>query len=93
MIERKKGTVVQRSMRSLALLTASGTAIWNTVLVFLGKFAGDAWRIIVNYVHVYALIALLILALLAAVVGVIFIKKRFLSPRGTAGEDDTGPTV
>ncbi|MDD3231466.1 MAG: DedA family protein [Oscillospiraceae bacterium] len=75
-------------MGSFLLLTAVGTAIWNTVLVLLGKFAGDAWGNIVNYVNVYSLIAVGVLAVIAIVVGVIFIKKRFLNPRGTAGKDE-----
>ena len=75
-------------MGSFLLLTAAGTAIWNTVLVFLGKFAGDAWGNIANYVNVYSIIAVGVLAVIAIVVGVIFIKKRFLSPRGTAGKDE-----
>jgi len=75
-------------MGSFLLLTAAGTAIWNTVLVFLGKFAGDAWGNIANYVNVYSIIAVGVLAVIAIVVGVIFIKTRFLSPRGTAGKDE-----
>ncbi len=75
-------------MGSFLLLTAAGTAIWNTVLVFLGKFAGDAWRNIANYVNVYSIIAVGVLAVIAIVVGVTFIKKRFLSPRGTAEKDE-----
>jgi len=71
-------------MGSFLLLTAAGTAIWNTVLVFLGKFAGDAWVNIANYVNVYSIIAVGVFGVITIVVGMIFIKKRFLSPRGTA---------
>jgi len=68
-------------------LTAFGTAIWNIVLVFLGKFTGDAWGTIVRYVDVYSLIAVGILAMLFIVAGVIFIKKRFLNAYGTNRKD------
>ena len=62
------------------LLTAIGTFVWNTVLVFLGKVAGDAWETIANYVDTYALIALAVLAAGAGIFVIVFIKKRFLKP-------------
>jgi len=71
------------------LLTATGTVIWNIALVFLGKFAGNAWGSIVKYVDVYSLIAVGILLMLSIVAGVIFVKKRFLNVHGTNGKDDT----
>ena len=76
-------------MSMFLFLTAAGTAIWNVVLVFLGKFAGDAWVTIVTYFDVYSLIAVGILAALTIAAGVIFVKKRFLKGGGTAGKDDT----
>ncbi len=60
-------------------LTVIGTFIWNVVLVFLGKIAGNAWEKIAGYVDVYAMIALAVFVLIAIVVGAIFIKKRFLN--------------
>lgn len=71
------------------LLTAIGTAIWNIVLVFLGKFAGDAWGTIVKYFDMYSLVAVGVLAVLAIVAGMIFIKKRVLGEPSAAEKDDT----
>ena len=69
-------------------LTAVGTAIWNIVLVFLGKFAGDAWGTIVGYFDIYSVIAAVVFVLIAIAAGIIFIKKRFLRDRGSIGKDD-----
>jgi membrane protein DedA with SNARE-associated domain len=70
-------------------LTAVGTAIWNIVLVFLGKFAGDAWGTVAGYFNIYSVIFAVIFVLLAIAAGIIFIKKRFLREHRTAGKDDT----
>lgn len=68
---------------TFVFLTALGTALWNTVLVFLGKFAGDAWENLAKYFNVYSIVAIGVLALLALAVVILFIKKRFLNGRGT----------
>lgn len=78
----------QMGMGVFMLLTILGTAIWNTVLVFLGKFAGDAWGNIAKYFNVYSIVAVGILALLVMAAVIVFIKKRFLSRRGSTGKDD-----
>lgn len=75
------------------LLTALSTAIWNTVLVFLGKFAGVAWGSVVGYLNVYSIIAVGVLALFCAAVAMIFIKKRFLKKRGTAEKDNANESA
>lgn len=62
-------------------LTVLGTLIWNVVLVFLGRIAGNTWETIAGYVDVYAMIALAAIVLLILVLGAIFIKKRFLNTR------------
>jgi len=45
------------------MLTLLGTAIWNTVLVVLGSFAGESWERILIYIERYSTIALIILLL------------------------------
>ncbi len=75
-------------MGSFLLLTAAGTAIWNIVLVFLGKFAGDAWGTIVGYFDVYSLIAVAILAVIFIAACVVFVKKRFINTYNVKGKDD-----
>lgn len=54
-------------------LTAVGTFIWNTVLVFIGRWAGDAWDRVVLYFDYYSIAAagFVILALIA-----VFVKKK-----------------
>lgn len=58
--------------------TVIGTFIWNVVLVYLGRIAGNAWDTIARYVDVYTMIALAVFALIAIVVAALFIKRRFL---------------
>jgi membrane protein DedA with SNARE-associated domain len=81
--------VAKMKMGVFLSLTAVGTAIWNIVLVFLGKFAGDAWGTIAGYFDIYSIIAAVIFVMIAIAAGIIFIKKRFLREHGTSGKDDT----
>ena len=41
------------------MLTLLGTAIWNTVLVLLGSFAGESWESVLVYIERYSTIALM----------------------------------
>ena len=59
-------------------LTILGTLIWNTILVHLGRLAGEAWEIVVSYLDLYSLITLAVFGLIALVIAAVFIKKRFL---------------
>lgn len=66
-------------MGSFLLLTALGSVIWNTALVWLGAWTGASWNKIVVYMDRYtslAVIAILVIVLLCAAR---FIKKRFLT--------------
>lgn len=58
------------------LLTALGTAVWNTVLVFLGAFFGASWETVVRYFDTYSLIAAGILLAALIVFCIIFFRKR-----------------
>lgn len=49
------------------LYTGIGTFIWNSVLIFLGAFAGSQWKELVNQINMYSYIILGCVA-----VGVIF---------------------
>jgi len=49
------------------LYTGIGTFVWNSVLIFLGAFAGSQWKELVNQINMYSYIILGCLA-----VGVIF---------------------
>ena len=46
-------------MTPFLVLTTIGSVIWNTVLVILGKIAGDSWTKIVIYVGDYSDLVLL----------------------------------
>lgn len=58
------------------LLTILGSGIWNTILVWLGALAGDAWGEIADYLGVYSKAVLVIIAVAAVAAVFIFIKKR-----------------
>jgi membrane protein DedA with SNARE-associated domain len=60
-------------------LTAAGTVIWNTALVFLGRAAGSAWEKVAHYFDTYSIIALCALLLVAAIILAKYIKRRFLN--------------
>jgi membrane protein DedA with SNARE-associated domain len=66
--------------------TILGTAIWNTVLIYLGALAGENWKSILTYLNTYSYIAGLILAVLGICFVAWFIKKR--TARGKSTEDD-----
>ncbi len=67
-------------------LTILGTTIWNTVLVFVGVFAGGAWETSLKYIGWYSTIAIVLLLLAAAVVFYIYLKRRFIDNRNNDGE-------
>ena len=66
-------------MPSFLLLTALGSAIWNTVLVWLGAVAGASWSRIVVYMDTYTTLAVVVILVVALLCGARFIKKRFLA--------------
>jgi membrane protein DedA with SNARE-associated domain len=79
--------VAKMQMLPFLSLTVIGTFIWNVVLVFLGRIAGNAWETIASYVGVYTMIALVAFMLIAIVVEAIFIKKRFLNTTNRRGSN------
>jgi len=75
-------------LRTFLPLTLLGTLIWNTVLVFLGRFMGDAWEVIEGYMNIYSKVALVAFGIIGAVIAVLFIKKRFLSGKEDAETEE-----
>lgn len=63
-------------MLPFLLLTAAGSFIWNTVLVFLGVLAGESWNRIAGYMHTYSNIVLIILAITGLSALYYFIKTK-----------------
>lgn len=68
-------------------LTILGTAVWNTVLVFVGVFAGGAWEASLKYIGWFSTVAIGAVGLVALYVGYIYLKRRFLQNNKNDGED------
>lgn len=60
-------------------LTFLGTFVWNLVLVYLGRVAGETWETVAEYVDYYSLGIILVFLLILMFFGVKFVKKRFLN--------------
>lgn len=65
------------NMGVFLLLTTSGTAMWNTLLVWLGALAGESWGKLVSMVGVYTSFALGIIGIVFLILTAIFFKRRF----------------
>ncbi|NLN15015.1 MAG: DedA family protein [Tissierellia bacterium] len=70
--------ISKMKMKIFLPLTALGSFIWNGVLIYLGKVAGEAWHSIVDYMNLYSIIVLIIFILIALLVGIVYIKKRYI---------------
>ncbi len=70
------------------ILTTLGTAIWNTVLVWLGVFAGASWEKIVEYLGVYSEIAVVILAIGVLLFGIFFYRHRLKKKKKESSAQD-----
>lgn len=75
--------MVKMRMGLFLLLTTVGSLVWNIVLVYLGVAAGASWGIIIKYMDTYSIITLLVLAGIALILGIIFIKKRFFNKKNS----------
>jgi membrane protein DedA with SNARE-associated domain len=58
------------------LLTACGTLIWNSVLVYLGATVGESWESIVVKMEIYSRVIYIVLLLLMISLVVLFVSKR-----------------
>jgi len=70
--------MAKMKLGTFLLLTVLGTFIWNSVFVYLGRLAGEAWGRIVSYMDYYTMITAVVLVILGLVFIVYFIKKRFI---------------
>ena len=59
------------------LLTTLGSAIWNSVLTYLGVIAGASWETVAGYIDNYSKVVLVIIVIAVLVGAVIFYKKKF----------------
>jgi membrane protein DedA with SNARE-associated domain len=76
------------------VLTAAGSLIWNTTLIWFGAAAGESWGAVTKYTDVYSAATIGVLGLTALILGAVFIKKRFLSKKNIPElqEDNVYPT-
>jgi len=58
------------------LLTTIGSLVWNIILVYLGLTAGASWGKVVADTDLYTEIAVIVIGVAAAILGIIYIKKR-----------------
>jgi membrane protein DedA with SNARE-associated domain len=72
--------IAQMNHTAFFALTLLGSSVWNTVLVWLGALAGDAWEASLKHFSEYMDIALIVLAAVAAV-AVIIHKRRSKSTK------------
>lgn len=57
------------------LLTALGSTVWNTVLVLLGRFMGDAWEKCLDYFGIYTLIAAIVIVIVLVIAFITYKRK------------------
>ncbi len=61
---------------SFITMTVIGSLIWNTVLVYLGVFAGSSWNKIVEGSDIYTKVTVIVLALILIIASLMYYKKR-----------------
>lgn len=57
-------------------LTTLGTLVWNTVLIYSGRIAGEAWAKVLKYFDLYTAIAGVVLAFTTVILCIVFVKKK-----------------
>ncbi|MBU5675694.1 DedA family protein [Alkaliphilus sp. MSJ-5] len=65
------------SLKPFIFLTSIGTFIWNVMLIYLGRLAGETWGIVASYMDFYSMFIVVVLGLTALISRYEFIKKRF----------------
>lgn len=58
------------------ILTLIGSSIWNTILVLLGNFAGEAWQNISNSINMFSKYVLIFIIIACACIAYVFYKNR-----------------
>lgn len=57
------------------LLTTLGSAVWNTILVYLGAFFGEAWETGLSYVDIYVKVGIVLIIIAAIVFLLVYYTK------------------
>lgn len=73
--------MTKMKLSSFLVLTTVGTAIWNTVLVFLGAAFGASWERIAGYIDTYSTITLVVICVVFLIGCIVFYKKRIANKK------------
>lgn len=68
--------MARMNMGTFMLMTVIGTIIWNTILVYLGAFAGASWGLVTKYVDVYKNWVIAVLAFIILIVFLIIRSRK-----------------
>lgn len=68
--------MVKMPIHLFLILTTLGTAIWNTVLVYVGSLMGEHWVDVVSFIKNYSLICVGIFIIVIVIAIYIFYKNR-----------------
>jgi membrane protein DedA with SNARE-associated domain len=80
--------MARMSMGKFLLYTVLGTAVWNTVLIYLGALAGSNWEHILRYFDTYSNIACAGLVLACICFLLWYLKKRKARGKSADGGAD-----
>lgn len=68
--------MARMKMAPFLLLTVIGSVIWNTVLIWLGSFAGASWKSVLGILDSYALGILVIAGVMGVVIGILTYRRK-----------------
>ena len=68
--------MARMKMTPFVVLTVIGSVIWNTILIWLGSFAGTSWRSVLEILDSYMLAILVIAAALGVVIGIFAYRRK-----------------
>ena len=73
--------IAKTPLGKVCLLTAIGSALWNTVLVGLGAWVGNSWATIVRIFDDYTTVAVIIMALVGCYLAYRWYLTRIKAPK------------
>lgn len=68
--------MTKMKLSTFILFTTIGSAIWNTVLIYLGAIAGASWEKIAGYIDSYSQIILVIICGIIVILAYLWYKSR-----------------
>ncbi len=79
--------MTKMNMTKFLLFTLAGSVLWNTLLIFLGAYAGSKWESIVDYIGMYSKVILVLIFITIVACVILFYKKR-LTKKHNKDEDN-----